>query len=363
MSVTFDEYIRRILRAVEDIGFFNRDLLAEKLGMSKEQLELALREYFFGKSFAIRAYPNYARLGLRYVVAFLDFSFKWVDKAPGFLDAMARDGFLVTWLKPFGGYTYVTHHAVPLSLIDNYRRFFDHLTDLGLLTGYRFYEVNFDPEGFAYDPAVFDYRRGEWKERAELVRVERKLRESAQEAFPQLDETDLLIIDQLERTSLQSLDAMAKALGLTLDDVKSHLEDHVIKGGLIKKYIIDIFTTQMLSPETAVLAGFCEGMSGEGYGKLLDYVLNHPYLGYVNPGASALEFHLEMPWRVVPMFSTLLDKKIIEVKPAQYAFGISVLSQIHTFTIPYEHFREGKWFFDEADAFSTFQRYLENPLF
>ncbi|WP_449461540.1 hypothetical protein PQ610_03910 [Tardisphaera miroshnichenkoae] len=363
MSVTFDEYIRRILRAIEDIGFFDKDLLAEKLGMSKEQIELALREYFFGKSFAVRAYPNYSRLGLRYTVVFLDFSFKWIDKAPGFLDAMARNGFLVTWLKPFGGYTYVTHHAVPVSFIGDYKRFFGHLTDLGLLSGYRFYDANFDPEGFAYDPVVFDYRRGEWKERAESLRVERKLRESPQGTFSELDETDLLIVSQLERTSLQSLEAMARALGLSLQDVKSHLENHVVRGGLIKKHIIDIFTTQMLSPETAVLAGFCEGISGERYGKLLDYVLSHPYLGYVNPGASALEFALEMPWRVVPMFSTLLDKKIEEVKPAQYAFGASVLSQIHTFTIPYEHFRDGKWFFDEGDAFNTFQRYLENPLF
>ncbi len=363
MSVTFDDYIRRMLRAIEDIGLFDKDLLAEKLGMNKEQVELALREYFFGKSFAVRAYPNYSRLGLRYAVAFLDFSFKWIDKAPGFLDAMARDGFLVTWLKPFGGYTYVTHHAVPPSFVSDYKRFFGHLTDLGLLSGYRFYEIDSEPEAFAYDPVVFDYRRGEWKERAENLRVERKLKESTEGAFSQLDETDLLIIDQLERTSLQSLEAMSKALGLSLHDVKSHLEEHVVKGGLIKKYIIDIFTTQMLSPETAVLAGFCEGISGEGYSKLLDYVLNHPYLGYVNPGASALEFHLEMPWRVVPTFSTLLDKRVEEIKPAQYMFGVSVLSQIHTFTIPYEHFREGKWFFDEPEAFNTFQRYLENPLF
>ncbi len=360
MTTAFDDFIRRIMRTIEDIGFFDRTFLAEKLGMSREQLDVFLREYFFAKSFAIRAYPNYARLGLRYTIVLLDFSFKWIDKARDFLDAMAREGFLVTWIKPFGGYTYLTHHTIPSGSLKDYKKFFDHLTDLGLLTGYRFYELDSEPEGFAYDPVVFDYRKGEWKERAEATRVERTLKEVPKEPFLGLDEMDLLILDRLQRSSLQSVDAMASSLNSPLEDVKFHLQNHVIGENLVKKYLLDIFNTEMLSPQTAVLIGLCEGIRGEQRDELYEYLLSHPYLGYINSDARTVEFALEMPWRVVPIFSTLLDKKVEEAKPAQYFFGTSVLGQIHTFTVPYEHYKGGKWSFNEEEVFNTYQRYLEN---
>jgi len=360
MELNFDEFIRRVLVALENAEFFDKDELAKSIGLDRASFETALREYFFGKSFAVRAYPNYSRLGLKSVTAFLDFSFKWVEQAPDTLDMLSRNGFLVSWIKPFGGYTYVTHHAVPPDFVAKYRALFDQLVELGLLSGYRFYEFESQPEGFAYDPAAYDYRQARWKERANLgVEISRSLKGLARQPFEGLDEIDLQIIEQLQHTSLQSLDALAKAIQQPLEVVETHMRDHVIKQKLVLKYLMDIFRGEYIAPETAALVGFCEGMREEVGSELEGWLLKHPYLTYINPGGDKVEFHLEMPWRVVPFMTTLLDKKVFALKPATYYLGVMSLASLHTYTIPLQQFSGGKWYFDDVATFESFKLYLE----
>ena len=361
MSPDVNEFAGNIISALDESSFFDKDDLAERLGLRKEELEAALREYFFGKSFAVRAYPNYGRLGLKSVTAFIDFSFKWAAIAPNLLDLLTRNGFLVTWKKPFGGYTYITHHAVPPAYLKDYYLLFDHLVDLGVFSSYKAYEFEQQPEAFSYSPSVFDYRNGDWKEGIfSGEKVPRRLKDPKPKPFNNLDEIDLSIIDQLQHTSLQTQESLAKSINLPIDVVSEHLQEHVIKEKLILKYVMDIFNAKLLSSQTAVLTVFCNGMSKDASSEAQKVVLAHPYTVYVNLGEQNVEYDLQMPWRALSTISRSLDKTMFGLKPAEYNFHILSLSDIFTYTIPLRQCKNGKWSFNEAVTFDSIKTYLEN---
>jgi len=361
IAMTDDDYIRKIISAIESSHSVDPDVVASAAGLEPGEVGPAIRKVFLEKGFDLRAFPNYARLGLSRVTAVLDVDRRFAGQADSILNGMAHWGYLVTWIKPLGGYRYVTYHAVPPSYLEDYRRLFDVMKEEGLLTGYSYYQPRSQPEAFSYDPSVFDYWGRQWKAKPENVEVDRVLREHNSVPFSGLDELDLKIVEQLQYSALRASDTMAREFGVPQEEVERHLQNHVYGEGLVLKVIVDVLDKEVIGGETGVLVCICSGGSEEGFRELKRWLLRNPNLQYLNAGSSHVEAHLNAPWRSIPFVGAVVDKKVSEVQPEVYELEVLSADGVNAFAIPLEQFKGGMWTFSQEEALMALRKYLRAP--
>jgi DNA-binding Lrp family transcriptional regulator len=175
-----------------------------------------------------------------------------------------------------------------------------------------------------------------------------------------VDREDLLIIKELEIDGRRTLTDISKRLEMPLETVKYHFREHVSKRSLIEGYQVEIYRFPSLISEYLFFK-----FEFDTYEQLVKFALSlhdkpFPFhLGKVL-GENTLTTHLYLPKWEVRKFVGSLSKLVQRGLLKNYRYIIQDMFQTWRETIPYQHFYEGKWRYDEGLYKEKLQGVLEN---
>jgi len=164
------------------------------------------------------------------------------------------------------------------------------------------------------------------------------------------DETDLFILKELEKNATISLTAIAKKLGTTLQNIRYHYENHVIKHGLIEAFQIAILPFERTTSD--MLFFVLRFDSEEKMGKFARSLLDKPFVNMVGKvlGENVLVAQLYLPRLELRNFVDALSKLVREEFLQSYEYVLQDLrsGKWSRTTIPYEFFKNGFWVYNHS---------------
>jgi DNA-binding Lrp family transcriptional regulator len=161
-----------------------------------------------------------------------------------------------------------------------------------------------------------------------------------------VDYEDLLIIKELEKNGRASLTDISKTLGISLEKIKYHFREHISKRGLIEGYQMEIYRFPFPLCEMLLFKFWFDD-----YDKMVKFalsMLDKPFAVFLGKvlGENALVSHIYLPkWefrRFIRSLSILIKRGLLK----QYYYVIQDMYQSWRRTIPYEHFENGRWNYD-----------------
>ena len=165
------------------------------------------------------------------------------------------------------------------------------------------------------------------------------------------DYIDLLIIKELEIDGTTSLVKMSEKLGINLSTIKYHYYNHVKKRKLIISEQIEFYRFPFL-----VSDNFFFKLEFNSYNNMCKFALflsNKPFsiLMAKIDGEKSLVVHTHFPkWefrRFIDFLSIMINNQTL----SNYVYYSQDLFQVWRETIPYEHFRNRKWNYDNEIYF------------
>jgi len=195
----------------------------------------------------------------------------------------------------------------------------ERLKAAGVIKDYEVFEQQEVSTRFSLDPSAFDYSKGTWRIPPSTTSVQDRQLVSADTAPIEFDEVDLRIAEMLKKSAATKPEAMATALGISLEEVEERLEKRAFdeRRGFVLSNFVDFFEPGLFAPETAVITAFFRGCSEE----LCDALLKVPYLSVVRAGreGAALLGAGPLPRRRRSLGPFLLPPFLVAFHPAVVA--------------------------------------------
>jgi DNA-binding Lrp family transcriptional regulator len=164
------------------------------------------------------------------------------------------------------------------------------------------------------------------------------------------DETDLFILKELEKNATIRLTAIAKKFGTTLQNIRYHYENHVIKHGLIEAFQIAILPFERTTSNMLFFAFRFD--SKEKMGKFARSLLDKPFANMVGKvlGENVLVAQVYLPRVEFRNFVDALSKLVKEGFLQSYEYVLQDLrsGKWSRETIPYQFFKNGSWLYDHS---------------
>jgi DNA-binding Lrp family transcriptional regulator len=233
----------QLAKMITEIGP-NISEIARQLGQFKESVRYRYKEKLLNKGFAVRVAVDHERLGLRRVIMLMDFADGYSDVAELMLTILGGEGYLVSFEKVLPDGRFIVHASVPDELVETYREFFGGLKDKGYFRSLEFYTFHWfrnppmKTEMYDFDEGLWDF---DWSKE---IRVDRDVASYMPSPREKYDETDLLILKQLQIDGNKSLAEMAKTLNVNYKTLTWHFRKHIEERKLIKGYVINWMGTK-----------------------------------------------------------------------------------------------------------------------
>ena len=189
--------------------------------------------------------PETSKLGLIRIVVL-------VASKPGLEDAVKTalkiPKFWRIINKCEGTFTYLSSHAVPVQLLNDFKEYIQTLEDVGLITQFKLIltgdSVPTFPNFEYYNPDLMQWTFpwGAWF--AQIKDREPELEIHDPEEYTNLaDEKDMMIIDQLEENARRRLSDLGKApfMNSSVQVVKYHWDERLVPAGLIDCFAFDVY--------------------------------------------------------------------------------------------------------------------------
>ncbi|MCS7129749.1 MAG: winged helix-turn-helix domain-containing protein [Candidatus Caldarchaeum sp.] len=270
---------------------------------------------FHQAGFRFHAVVDYRALGLVPHIVFIRFSER--------VSPVMRENFL-RWLERI----YLVYRATllndreyflevvpPSTEQQNYRQILEMLRDTGVIENYVCDEV----VGGYYKPEwvkLYDFRRESWDEKVdvEIPAIPFFLTENR----VKFDKTDLMIIEELELEPTVKMNDISQRLGISPQLVSYHREKHVEGGRLVTGFLPTRRTR--LQDARYVLVNTVDSIVDSSFSDYLHAVWKKKH-------GTTVRLHIPV-------------EKDVEFSQSYYSI---VPDQVSTFTIPTEHYVEGRW--------------------
>ncbi len=189
--------------------------------------------------------PETSKLGLVRIVVL-------VASKPGLEDtvktALKIPKFWRVINKCEGTFTYLSSHAAPVGMLNDFKEYMQTLEDVGLITQFRLILTgdsvptfpNF--EYYNADLMQWTFPWGTWLAQINDCKPELEIRDPPD--YTNLaDEKDLMIIDQLEENGRKRLSDIGKApfMNSSLQVVKYHWDERLLPAGLVRCFAFDVY--------------------------------------------------------------------------------------------------------------------------
>jgi len=180
-------------------------------------------------------------------------------------------------------------------------------------------------------------------------------------AFPQkADYIDIFTLKELEIDATKSLRSIASKLGVSLQTVKYHFDNHIVKRRLLESFQVisfpfdqkesDFFFFIFMFPNQENLAKFATSLFNKPFSRSLGKI----------HGKNGILVQMYLPRRefrrLIDNLSTLINKGFLK----SYRYLIQDLRFVSRQTIPYKLFNDGNWEYDQEKYLEELESLLES---
>jgi hypothetical protein len=212
--------------------------ISRRLGQFKESVRYRYKQKLLDKGLAIQAMSNHEKLGLRRVIALLDFAPYYKGYAESILTVMSEICYVVAFEAIFPQDMYVAQASVPSEYVEEYSSLLKNLEAKGIFTVKGIYEFDW----FRNKPMMahhYDFDTGRWDfDWSFQSKGEFEGANYLPDGRAKFDYTDLLLLKELYIDASRSLVEISKKLGVNYKKLVWHLSTHVIPSRLVKGYTV-----------------------------------------------------------------------------------------------------------------------------
>ena len=355
----------KILEGLSMLGPRNLALIAKHLEMPTTTVRYRVQRMLSNSILFLHLNPYHTFMGLKKSVVFF-------EAEPGYedllVDCLRVNDFWLYLSRSYGPYEGCAGYwTVPKEKAGVFEEFADALIDYGVV---RSVELNWSTcfEGIPVQKRWFDLKDSawafdwrEWMNEVKTIEGTLPITLVEPDDWPiKVDIEDLLIIKELEKDGRATLTEIAKIIGLPLETVKYHFREHVTKRGLIEGYQVEIYRFPF--PLSDLLWFKFEFDSHDQMRKFALALHDKPFpifLGKVL-GEDALVSQIYLPKWEFRMFVNALSSLIREGLLKGYHYIIQDMYQNWRQTIPYQHFQDGGWNYDEEKHYSEIEKLVKD---
>jgi hypothetical protein len=350
--------IADLIQAVDRIGIKNVAALSRMTGMPKETIRYMLKKRFPELDLAVESVFNLGELGLQRYSATFKFTPNALPHANSILDKLASVAFLTyrsgTLLEP----THVALFAVPVLVEEEFQSFLRGLVDDGVLR-----EVELKRLEWAWNPELkceyYNFDSGRWN-------VDWKEVGSHHEAPPSpvvvdqprlkpgIDRSDILLIKELEASSVRNLAEISEKLKMNAVTLRWHYRKHVLP--VISHHRVRWIPAR--GGDKSKVVGVSFGFSQLTKSELVKARLifnNFPFTWY-EAGSRDGSYRADLAIPVAETVTSLefLNGRLGEMSLPPWKSHLLDLPTSMHYTVPYENFtEEGEWVFNPETALNS----------
>jgi len=359
-----DETDIAILEGLSMIGPRNLALIAKQLGLPASTIRFRVRRMISDSILFLHLNPYHTNMGLKKVVLF-------IEAVPGFEDLLLKCLKIVDfWIqlfriyRPYEGCGGVW--TIPKENVEDFNSFLKSLQDRGIAKSIEahwstcFQGVPVRKRWYSEGEGAWGFKWDEWANELETIQGELPYTLVEPEDWPiKADYIDLLIIKELEIDGRATLNYISKKLNQPLPKIKYHFYNHVLKQELVEDYQVEIYRFPFPVCELLFFK-----FDFEEYDKLVKFalsLLDKPFAIFMGKvlGENSLISQIYMPkWefrKFVHTLSSLIRRGFMK----KYRYFIEDMYQTWRETIPYQHFKDGRWNYDNNKHHEELNNILE----
>ena len=357
-----DEINAKILEGLSVQGPRNVSALAKKLKLPATTVAFRLSKLVRENGLQIRARSNFQKLGLRRAAVFAEAR----PSKEKILSGIATNlGYWTYAIRCFGKFDGIyALFGFPEESRKEFEDYFAEALRMGILDKFC---IVWTTEFWEMPPTFhqFDFERRSWRFHWESWMKE--LEETSDtlahrlidpQEYPILaDETDLLLLKELEKDGAAEFTKLAKIAEMTPEAVRYRFHDHILKRGLIADYEVSIFPYPYQSSD---LSSFIiEFKNEKGLAKFSNSLTDKAFvLSYAKViGQNKLIVHFYVPKiefsRLIDSINSFIETGIIE----RFFHVILDIPSYKRQTVSYEFFENSKWTYSHKDAIQNLKKY------
>ena len=346
-----DDLDAQILEALSILGPRNLKEVAAKLGIPATTLRYRVKRMVSESILFFHLNPYHTNIGLKKVTVFAEANQGYEDDLLKCLTAHDYWIFLFRIYGPFEGVGGV--FTIPRDSASQFENYLRSLKAQGLAQSIEavwstcFQGVPVTMKWYDHADSSWKFHWDEWIDEVTSIQGELPYTLAEPSDWPlKADREDLLILKELEKNGAVNLSDIARTLKMNLARLKYHYYEHILKNGVIEGYQVEIYRNPF--PVSEMLF-FKFGFSNpESMSKFALSLLDKPFGIFMGKvlGENSLLLQAYLPKQefraFVAALSTLIKKGLLK----NYHYYIQDMCQTWRETIPYEHFKQGRWEYD-----------------
>ncbi len=351
----------RILGGLGKYGPRNVLSLAKSIGLPPSTVTFRMKKLMKEGLLRTRANLDYSKLGLMKAVLIAE-SKRGHEKR--LQQAISDLGYWTYITRCYGKYDgYYTILAFPAEYRKALEEYVDKAVQLGVLSRYIFHPTtnfievipNFDWFDFQGKSWTFQWKRWMNEVQNASEKLPRKLVDPASYSV-QVDETDVLILKELEKDGTAKFTELAKIVNITPQAVRYRYHKHIVRRSLISDYEAAILPYPL--PTSDMFSFIIDFENEEKLAKLVNSLQNKPFaINYGKViGHHSLVVHTYTPKTEFPKFidimNRLAEKKLIR----SFLYVTLDIASFRRQTISYEFFKENRWIYDHEKRLGKLKR-------
>lgn len=343
------------VRVLEGLALYsprNKSKISEKIGIPLGTLRYRIGYLRSNFSLLMPGNIYHTNIGLRKAVVF-------AESKPGYEDVLYQclkaNDFWLYMSQCIGSSKVLAVYGIPAGKEGMFQEFLDIAKQEGPASGIEyswstsFQSVNATKAWYNQTSEEWTFPWGSWLEEIYNAKTDLPYTLNDPDAYLQkADWADIIILKEMEKDCTIRLKALSKILGITLQGVRYHFENHIMKGRLFEGQQILAEHFKGLSPETYYFRFKFKGHPN--FAKFAYSLMNKPFVRAEGKvcGSNELFAQIYLPRAEIRNFLDIASKLVKEGFMETYDYVIQDLTRTERQTISYECLKEKQWEYDHA---------------
>jgi DNA-binding Lrp family transcriptional regulator len=355
MPEQFDRVDVKILEGLAEFGPRNITRVAKELGIPRGTVISRIKN--MSSSFYLRLLTTvyHTNLGMKKAVVFAKAT---PGREDALLDCLKINGFYIYLSRCFGRFEgCLGIYVIPVEHTTELEDFMMEVERLGIARDIElfwstcFHTVNLTRNWFDDDKETWMFPWKKWLDEVSSSQSELPYTLKDPASFPmKADDTDLFIINELEKNATESLAVIARKFGTTLQNIRYHYKTHVVRHGLIETFQIAILPFDRSTSD--MLFFIFKFRDSEKMGKFARSLLDKPFVFILGKilNEDALISQICLPRHEFRNFIDALSKlaRANLLEDYEYVFQDLRPGKWSRETIPYRLFKNGRWTYEHS---------------
>ncbi|MEM2210971.1 MAG: AsnC family transcriptional regulator [Nitrososphaerales archaeon] len=359
VNISRIETTQRIVEAIKKVGPRNCAEIARLTNIPERTVREKVKRQLEKKGILVRVNVDLAKLGLTQLWVTLKFNEEVEEVATRVLRALSKVGYLTYHAKILPNNYYVALFAVPRELKDRYSELFESLLELKIIKRFKLHELS-----WLIRPSMrteyYNFDMNEWLiDWGEIERSSIRLYNPVGDTpIVNIDKIDLALLSKLQINATLSLREIAKALNLNPKTLGYHMREHLLRKGVITGYNI-IWFGPPTGPTRKWILNLIIEMDHLEANEVNDVRVVFNKIPFLYSEAYSYDgFYGTQIFLPAIHYTDLISylSKNLRTQADRLSIGFVDRSDARGYTIPYEMFKDGKWFYNVDETIELFKR-------